>query len=83
MKGSTLNCGMLKHSIMCRNEVAMELLFLGTAAAEVIPSMYCNCDTCKIARIKKGKNIRNRSAVLINDDLCIDFRPDIFQAAVK
>jgi phosphoribosyl 1,2-cyclic phosphate phosphodiesterase len=44
----------------------MELLFLGTAAAEGIPSMYCNCDTCRIARIKKGKNIRNRSAVLIN-----------------
>lgn len=61
----------------------MELLFLGTAAAEGIPSMYCNCDTCKIARIKKGRNIRNRSAVLINDDLCIDFGPDIFQAAVK
>lgn len=61
----------------------MELLFLGTAAAEGIPSMYCNCDTCKIARIKKGKNIRNRSAVLINKDLCVDFGPDIFYAATK
>ena len=61
----------------------MELLFLGTAAAEGIPSMYCNCDTCKIARVKRGKNVRNRSSVLVNGDLCIDFGPDIFHAVIQ
>ena len=55
----------------------MKLSFLGTGAAEGIPSIYCSCKTCQFARKYKGKDIRNRSAVLIDNELCIDFGPDI------
>lgn len=54
----------------------MKIKFLGTAAAESIPAPFCDCNTCKNARIKKGKNIRKRSSVLINNDLLIDCGPD-------
>ena len=61
----------------------MRVTFLGTAAAEGIPSAFCNCDTCRIARIKMGKNARNRSAMLVNGDLCVDFGPDIHQSMLR
>lgn len=51
--------------------------FLGTGAAEGIPAMYCHCEACTEAREKGGPTIRKRSALLINDELCIDFGPDI------
>ena len=56
----------------------MKLLYLGTAAAEGWPAPFCQCDNCKAARIKKGKNIRSRPQVLINDDLLMDYGPDTF-----
>lgn len=54
----------------------MKIKYLGTAAYEGIPSLFCECETCKKARAFKGKNIRTRSQALINDDLLIDFPPD-------
>lgn len=59
----------------------MRLMFLGTAAAEGIPSLFCKCECCKKSRIMKGKNIRKRSALLINDDLIIDMGPDLLYSA--
>ncbi len=56
----------------------MKLTFLGSGAAEGIPSPFCNCRTCDYARAAKGRNVRRRQAVLINDDLMIDFGPDIY-----
>jgi phosphoribosyl 1,2-cyclic phosphate phosphodiesterase len=32
---------------------------------------------CEQARINKGKDIRKRSSVIINDDMLIDFGPDV------
>ncbi|HPC76977.1 MAG TPA: carbon-phosphorus lyase, partial [bacterium] len=43
----------------------MEIMFLGTAAAEGWPGVFCSCDYCKKARELGGKNIRTRSSVLI------------------
>ena len=56
----------------------MKLKYLGTAAAEAFPAVFCNCKYCNEARELGGKNIRTRSHSLINDDLLIDFPPDTY-----
>ena len=62
----------------------MKIHFLGTAAAEAYPALFCHCRPCRDARRLGGKNMRGRSGVLLNDGaLCIDFPPDIFAASVK
>ena len=58
----------------------MRIRLLGTAAAEGVPALYCHCPTCESARAKKGRNIRRRSAILIDDCMCIDYGPDIAAA---
>lgn len=54
----------------------MKLKYLGTAAAEGWPAVFCNCDHCKRARKAGGQNIRTRSQSIINNDLLIDFPAD-------
>lgn len=61
----------------------MKLTFLGTAAAEGVPAIFCNCTTCIETRKIKGKNVRKRSSMLINDDLLIDLGPDIFSSCLE
>jgi phosphoribosyl 1,2-cyclic phosphate phosphodiesterase len=56
----------------------MELKYLGTAAAEGIPGIFCNCQYCMDARNQGGKNIRTRSQSIIDDHLLIDFPPDSY-----
>jgi phosphoribosyl 1,2-cyclic phosphate phosphodiesterase len=56
----------------------MKLTYLGTAAAEGFPAVFCNCEYCCEARRLKGKNIRTRSQALINDDLLIDLPADTY-----
>jgi phosphoribosyl 1,2-cyclic phosphate phosphodiesterase len=59
----------------------MRLLFLGTAAGEGYPSIFCECDNCRDARARGGRNLRLRSALLVNDDLLLDMGPDLVAAA--
>lgn len=54
----------------------MEVLILGTAAAEGWPAPYCVCAACEKARVRKGPDIRTRSGALIDNELKIDFGPD-------
>jgi len=61
----------------------MRLLFLGTAAAEGYPGVFCSGDCCNKARRLGGKNLRLRSALLVNDDLLIDFGPDLLASAQR
>lgn len=61
----------------------MKLLFLGTAAAEGYPGIFCECSNCREARALGGKNLRMRSSLLVNDDLLIDFGPDLTAAALR
>lgn len=61
----------------------MQLFFLGTAAAEGYPGIFCNCANCNEARALGGKNLRFRSALLVNEDLLIDFGPDLLAAAQR
>ena len=56
----------------------MRLTYLGTAAAEGFPAIFCNCEYCQQARRLGGKNIRTRSQALVNDDLLIDFPADTY-----
>jgi len=61
----------------------MKLKYLGTAAAEGWPAVYCNCDHCLRAKKAGGKNIRTRSQALINDDLLIDYPADTYAHVLK
>jgi len=54
----------------------MELLLLGTAAAEGWPAPFCECDSCEKARTSGGRNIRARSSALLDNVVQIDFGPD-------
>ena len=42
----------------------MKLQYLGTAAAEGWPALFCTCDNCARARAAGGKNIRTRRKAL-------------------
>ena len=61
----------------------MILTFLGTAAAEGVPAVFCNCKFCNEARRLGGKNIRTRSQSIVNDDLLIDIPADTFKALTE
>lgn len=54
----------------------MKITFLGTAAIGY-PLSFCNCENCTKARIHKGKSIRKRASLLINDEMIIDLGPDV------
>lgn len=56
----------------------MEFTYLGTAAAEGWPAVFCRCKYCLEAQRLGGKNIRTRSQAIINDDLLIDLPPDTY-----
>ncbi len=54
----------------------MRFQYLGTAAAEGFPAMFCNCESCKRARAAGGKSLRTRSQAVIDNRLLIDFPAD-------
>ncbi len=56
----------------------MKIKYLGTAAAEGIPAVFCNCALCKRSRALGGKNVRTRSQALIDDRLLVDFSGDTY-----
>lgn len=60
----------------------MRLLFLGTAAAEAYPAVFCGCDNCEQARRLGGHSLRHRSSLLVDHDLLIDLGPDVIHAAL-
>jgi phosphoribosyl 1,2-cyclic phosphate phosphodiesterase len=61
----------------------MKLQYLGTAAAEGIPALFCQCPLCMQSRELKGKDIRGRSGMMVDGRLMIDFPPDILTYAVR
>ena len=56
----------------------MKLQFLGTAAAEGIPALFCNCPACQYAYKTGGKEIRMRAGAMLDDVIKIDFGPDSY-----
>jgi len=61
----------------------VRLLFLGTGAAEAYPALFCECANCEKARSLGGRNLRLRSALLINEDLLLDAGPDLTASAMR
>lgn len=61
----------------------MKIQFLGTAAAEGWPGLFCRCAACAEARKRGGKNIRSRSQAIIDDKLLIDYPSDTFMHMVN
>jgi phosphoribosyl 1,2-cyclic phosphate phosphodiesterase len=61
----------------------MKIHFLGTAASEGFPAIFCRCRHCAMARELSGKNIRTRSSVIIDDTLKIDFPPDTLHHVLR
>ena len=61
----------------------MKIQYWGTAAAEGVPGIFCDCEVCRLAREHKGRKIRTRSQLLINDDLLVDFGPDTYSNSLK
>lgn len=56
----------------------MKFQYLGTAAAEGWPALFCTCENCKRARNLGGRNVRTRSQAIIDDRLLIDFPADTY-----
>ena len=61
----------------------MNLILLGSAAAEGFPGLFCDCEHCRAARAAGGRNLRLRAAALVNDDLLLDFGPDLVAASQR
>ena len=61
----------------------MKFQYLGTAAAEGIPALFCQCDTCRRARRLGGRNIRTRSQALVDGRLLLDLCPDTNMHALQ
>lgn len=60
----------------------MKIKYLGTAASEGWPAVFCNCASCNEAWKTGGKNIRTRSQMLINDDFLVDMPCDTYMHAL-
>ncbi|MBR5449467.1 MAG: hypothetical protein IKV43_05700 [Clostridia bacterium] len=56
----------------------MKIKYFGTAAAEGIPGLFCNCRVCQNALEKRGKEIKTRSQALVDGRILIDFPPDTY-----
>jgi phosphoribosyl 1,2-cyclic phosphate phosphodiesterase len=56
----------------------MKLKYRGTAAAEGIPAVFCDCPVCRTAKEKKGKDVRTRSQALLDGKILFDFPPDSY-----
>ncbi len=61
----------------------MKLQFLGTAAAEGIPAIWCECEVCRIAKKLKGKELRKRCSYLIDSDTIVDYGPDGYWQSIE
>lgn len=56
----------------------MRVRILGSAAAEGIPALWCECPLCQHAHKHGGFDRRRRTCYLLDEDTLVDFGPDIF-----
>lgn len=61
----------------------MEIQYLGTAAAEGWPALFCDCEICRKARLMGGKELRTRTQSIIDGKILIDFPPDTYTHALQ
>lgn len=55
----------------------MKLTYLGTAASEGWPALFCGCPICREARRAGGRDLRMRASALVDEDLLLDVCPDL------
>ena len=60
----------------------MEIQYLGTAAAEGLPALFCDCGLCRKARETGGKELRTRTQSIVDGKILIDFPPDTYTHAL-
>lgn len=60
----------------------MEIQYLGTAAAEGWPALFCSCKICERARKVGSKELRTRTQALVDETILIDFPPDTYTHAL-
>lgn len=53
----------------------MKFTFLGTAASEQYPAIFCSCEYCQKARERGGRNVRVCSSAYLEPDCLIDCNP--------
>ena len=63
--------------------ISVKINYFGTAAAEGIPGIFCDCGNCKRSRKLGGRNIRTRSQAIVDDKLLIDFPADTYMHFLK
>ena len=61
----------------------MKILYMGTAAAEGWPALFCSCPVCTHARETGGHNLRTRTQALLDGSLLLDFPPDTYSHALR
>lgn len=61
----------------------MKIQYLGTAASEGWPALFCKCGACEKARSLGGMNIRTRSQSIIDDKLLVDMPADTYYHVLK
>ena len=61
----------------------MELVFLGTGAAEGIPAAYCRCSACEGVRKRGGREIKSRSSLRVGSRHQIDVPPDCYWQMIR
>ena len=71
-----------KFFVMLERTINMKFTYLGTAAAEGWPALFCECDNCRRAAAAGGRNLRRRSHALIDNKLLIDFPADVYASTL-
>lgn len=61
----------------------MDILLQGTGAADGIPAFFDDSRVTRHARAEGGKDVRTRSAALIDGHLKLDFGPDTYAQVVR
>ncbi|MBQ9729775.1 MAG: hypothetical protein IJV80_03085 [Clostridia bacterium] len=61
----------------------MKIRYLGTGAAEGVPAMFCNCETCKKVRARGENEYHTRSQIYVDESVCIDFPADAYLHSVR
>ncbi|MGN1060841.1 MAG: MBL fold metallo-hydrolase [Candidatus Coproplasma sp.] len=61
----------------------MNITFLGTAASEGVPAMFCSCKHCQEIKRRGVKEFRTRTQVLVDGDLSIDFPSESYVHSLK
>lgn len=59
----------------------MHIVFLGTSGGEGYPGMWCKCEYCEYARTHGGRNHRENSSALLDEDVLLDLNMTTFSQA--